>query len=288
MARSIHTQRKDYYHLLRDTFDGPQFIKEELKDIRRKLHGKVFIKKQRKHERKCQKQNRRQQLIPLPYTPEVYFEDSSSHIHYPISEKDVNDLFEKLPPYILSGLDSITFCLGKRSQAYDCLLQNKSSHTEYDPYTHRHSTEILPGIYVGNILGQYFVSNRPYDQIVKIHIYAYVYEEKRAASELVSCYLKMLMLGTLLHEIAHHHDHTNRTARGRWLGIYEPTKKVEAYADQMQERWAKQITIPLLKANYPEETAIFEEWASNHPLIDVPMHLWISDHFLTSLIAKAI
>src|SRR5437867_10845050 len=80
-----------------------------------------------------------------------------------------------------------------------------------DPYYGRPSIEIAPGVYEPVLLGLY----RPLPAL--ICLFAYVVGPEVVLSPRQKLMLKLEMLDTLVHELAHHQDRMMRTARGRWL-----------------------------------------------------------------------
>jgi tetratricopeptide (TPR) repeat protein len=80
--------------------------------------------------------------------------------------------------------------------------------------------------------------------------------------EVRELYLRLCMLSTLLHELAHHVDKTTRVARGRWLCI--PGDKAEEFATQNEYAWTQQYAAPYLQRRYPEAVRAFEDWIAHY------------------------
>ena len=66
----------------------------------------------------------------------------------------------------------------------------------------------------------------------------------------------------LVHEVAHHVDHTTRVARGRWRADEE--RKVEEYADTRMLEWTRGIVLPYLEERYPDEVERLLGWIERH------------------------
>lgn len=80
-------------------------------------------------------------------------------------------------------------------------------------------------------------------RIPTIRLFAYVYSEIIPNKEVWELYLKMEMLSTLIHEIAHHFDQISRVDRGRWLA--REKDKVEGYAEEIEINGLRNIYIDI-------------------------------------------
>jgi tetratricopeptide (TPR) repeat protein len=83
------------------------------------------------------------------------------------------------------------------------------------------------------------------------------------------------VLGTLVHEVAHHHDFTMRVARGRWL--HDSKEKSEIYAERIQHEWVQTYVVPYLEDAYPVEVAALGRWMLCHGGIALPLALLAGD-----------
>jgi hypothetical protein len=115
----------------------------------------------------------------------------------------------------------------------------------------------LPGVFGGRVLGTWF-SRGP-----RIEMYAYVYDPLTLPHDAGwELYLRLRMLATFVHEIAHHFDGTERVARGRWR--MDRTDANEIYAERWQHEWTQQAVVPYLEERYPRETRAFLAWVARH------------------------
>jgi tetratricopeptide (TPR) repeat protein len=91
----------------------------------------------------------------------------------------------------------------------------------------------------------------------------------------VGFYLRMYMLMTLVHEVAHHYDFSSRTARGRWLA--DAQDKVEIYAERVQHDWFSEHVVPCLKRDYPDQWQAFNRWVREHVGLELPVEILLGD-----------
>ncbi|MFL5540150.1 MAG: tetratricopeptide repeat protein, partial [Longimicrobiaceae bacterium] len=91
--------------------------------------------------------------------------------------------------------------------------------------------------------------------------------------------LRLEALGVLAHEVAHHHDHTERVARGRWMA--EEDEPVERYAEAMQHRWTQSVVLPYLRERYAAEVAETERWVARHGGAALPFESLADDPRMT-------
>jgi tetratricopeptide (TPR) repeat protein len=252
MSRSIHTTWKDYWEKQRYSYSDREQQENELEEIRQALIRKRAIKKQRRSERKYQIAD------PLPpktsESVNIEIRDQGDYVHYPLTEGDVRAVLEILPPGIADGLMSVTFCLGKE---YMSEKDSDDPNPGVDPYTGRMGSEHpIPGIFFPPVLGSYnYQSNR-------IFIYAYVYDCQSLEDSIVESFLKLQMLNTFLHELAHHEDNHQRIARGRWLGSFD--NRMEDYAYRRQGELASDKLEALLYDRYPTEMSKLSAWIKTH------------------------
>lgn len=248
VAGSIHTTWRDYWEKQRYDYADPESKAEALSGIRQALLRKRVIKRQHKAERKAT-------AIPFspvePETLRIEVRDEGEHVHYPLKAADVRAVLEVLPAGIAEGLSSVTFCLGK---AY---MRTYSQGADRDPYTGRVGSEsVMTGVFLPPVLGTYnYQTNR-------IFLYAYIYNFSLPLDLAVQAYLKLRMLTTFLHELAHHEDNRKRIARGRWLGAYDT--KAEDYAYRRQAELADDSLESLLFERYPIEMKALSGWVEAH------------------------
>ncbi|MEM6379708.1 MAG: hypothetical protein AAF705_16010, partial [Bacteroidota bacterium] len=259
MARSIHTTWKAYREKQRYQYSDQAQQEKELEEMRKALIRKRAIKRQRKAERKAPTSN----LLPpvdgasLP----IMVRDQNEYTHYPLTANDVQSVLDILPTNISNGLTSITFCLGKEYMKEQSL---DNPNPILDPYTGRIGWEgYIPGIFLPPVLGVYnYESNR-------IFIHAYVYDRHTLKNPSIVFYLKLQMLTTFLHELAHHEDNQNRIARGRWLGNFDT--KVEDYAYKRQETLVSKALMDVFQDRYEMELSNLSTWIETHGGIKIPI-----------------
>ncbi|HEX8243150.1 MAG TPA: tetratricopeptide repeat protein, partial [Longimicrobium sp.] len=144
--------------------------------------------------------------------------------------------------------------LGRQTQ--DELAQRDAAGEEPDPFTGRWSYPRFPGVWSGRVLGRY----RP--DAAAIELYAYVIDPAHPLRAAWAPLLRLEALSVLAHEVAHHHDHTERVARGRWRA--EDREAVERYAERMQHEWTRSVVLPYLRERYADEVAAVEMWVETH------------------------
>jgi len=97
-----------------------------------------------------------------------------------------------------------------------------------------------------------------------------------------AAYFKLQVLSTFVHEVAHHFDHTRRTARGRWLAWER--EKLEGFAERRQHDWTQNYVVPYLEEAYPLDVNELLSWLEVHgqtrfalgELISDPRHVYVS------------
>ncbi len=177
---------------------------------------------------------------------------------------------EVLPLGTLDGLQGIVLCLGSEYQSES----DEAASCDPDPYTGRLGITCLPNVYTGPVLGTYDTYN------ATISLYAYVYDrESMPDREVRELYLRLCMLSTFLHEVAHHQDALHRVARGRWLAA--AGDKAEEYAEGQGAAWLREIGAAYLEAEYSEAAGALFEWTAYHGGIGIPLSLLAAtDHQL--------
>jgi tetratricopeptide (TPR) repeat protein len=260
MSRSIHTTWKEYWEKQRYQYSDHEQQANELEQMRQALIRKRAIKRQRKSERKLSVPD----ILPKAVGETVHIEvrDQGEYVHYPLTESDLRALLEILPPGIINGLASITFCLGKE---YMKEYEQGNPDPILDPYTGRIADTgfTTPGVFIPPVLGSYdYKSNR-------IFIYAYVYDCSILKVPIIEFYLKLRMLNTFLHELAHHEDNQYRIARGRWLGSYDT--RVEDYAYQRQKALVSEALMEVIHNRYGAEQAALVSWIETNGGSEIPI-----------------
>jgi hypothetical protein len=254
MSRSIHENRRDAErerrYLRSDSL-------ERLERIRERRAEKRSMKARARADRRGAAPPPPHPVDPASILIEV--EDAGPFVHYPASPDDVRDVLRRLPPDALAGLRQIRFALGSKRQrewihagSPGVILANDP---EYDPWTGRPGSELLPGLWSPPVLGTWFSGGT-------ITLYAYVYDPDREHRELIETRLLVRMLATLVHEVGHHEDASFRSARGRWR--MSDRDKTERYAEEREFRWLHDTVL----------TSIVERHGSRlHRLLD-----WVEEH----------
>lgn len=137
----------------------------------------------------------------------------------------------------MDGLHSITLESGR------LYVNAQGIGGDVDPFLGRRSVEVLAGIYAPVVLGAYS------SESMRVSIFAFVRAPGAEVAESELPELRFRMLGTLVHEVAHHHDWSQRTARGRWR--MDDIPKAESFADSLARRWCLECVAPFLIDRYP-------------------------------------
>jgi tetratricopeptide (TPR) repeat protein len=183
-------------------------------------------------------------------------------VHFPASIRDLREVMRRLPPDVLGGVRKIALCLGSEHQGPGPDAPHELS-PKLDPYVGRDGVEILPGVFSGRYLGTYFFDTSA------IQLYAYVYDSSIPDREIRELLLRMRMLVTLMHEIAHHTEQRIRGTRGRWLAM--PGNRSERYAESLEYRWARLIVVPYIEEAYRSEVQALQHWMQHHGGIGLPL-----------------
>lgn len=270
MARSIHITWKEYWEKQRFEYADREQQAQELDNMRKALIRKQAIKRQRKVEKTP--------LVSTPFSPTpdqhvcIEVKDQGEYIHYPLTPDDVKACLETLPAGTTFGLHTITFCLGKK---YMKEVAEDHPDQAVDPYTGRIRGESpIPDCFLPPVLGTYNYRTH------RIFVYAYVYPSEVLSEPTMVFYLKLKMLSTLLHEIAHHDDNWRRVARGRWLGSYDT--RVEDYAYRKQREWVNESLIQVLQGRYQSEITQLTNWIETYGGCKIPFEEIIKGGFIFS------
>jgi hypothetical protein len=190
------------------------------------------------------------------------FDRRNPFARYPVSEADLRAILSRLPLDVLDGLNGISFSLGAEYQRDQAVEWD-----EQDPIVGRFGHETLPGVYCGLILGVCFWDAR------RIQVYGFISAKPLEAPW--AFYLRLHMLSTLVHEVAHHEDLMKGWARDRWIGDDE--HKIEWYAESRQLLWVETAVIPYLQEAYPAEVALLEDWMHEHIGVVLPLRILAGD-----------
>jgi tetratricopeptide (TPR) repeat protein len=108
-----------------------------------------------------------------------------------------------------------------------------------------------------------------------LRINAYVCRQDALDPIPVGFYLRMCMLMTLVHEVAHHYDFFSRTGRGRWLA--DARDKVEIYAERVEHDWFSKYVVPCLMRDYPDQWQAFNKWTREEVGLELPVEVLLGD-----------
>jgi tetratricopeptide (TPR) repeat protein len=258
LARSIHATWRHLEELARTDFTDRALRRKRMERVREQL--------ERKHEVKAQVWRERHHdgtTIALvdPDTVPIHVHDESAFVHYPASVADLRAVMRLLPPGTLNGLTKIVLCAGKEYQRER--VEPNETHIEVDAFIGRIGFETLPGNFGGRLLGTYLPG------YATIRLYAYVYERSIPDREMRELYLRLQMLNTFMHEVAHHREHQAYGARGRWLD--RPEHKSELYAKRAAFRWTQQCVVPYLEWAYSEPAQALRAWIAQQGGVALPL-----------------
>lgn len=264
MSRSIHTTHRTLQDLRQQDFSSPRVRSKKIRKARQDLRRKRQIKNQILAERrKSLEPGRPVNATEIP----IEVLDVHERIHFPASEEDIRTVLQRLPSSATDGIHSIRLELGKEEMQEHF---KGADHTP-DPWFARLSHEFLPGIHGGAFWGTYNPANGD------ISLYAYVYDPAALPMPRSLCelYLRLHLLSTLVHEVAHHHDMTQRIARGRWLSDRKGND--EHYAEKAEYRWTQEIVLPYLAETYPREVRALSLWVARKGGWKPPLSFFAGD-----------
>lgn len=263
MSRSFHTTRR---HLKdEERFDYSDESKRATSI--EKLKKQIQAKRETKYQIKKERRGHGNVFPTLVENITIEVADDSEYLHYPAGPEDIRALLNMMPSGVADGLSRIKLCLGKERQKPSDEPWVKDLET--DPYLGRGGFEKIPGVFSGVCLGTYYL-NDP-----EISLYGYVFQPDMPNRRMWELYLRLHMLMTFVHEIAHHFDFTSRIAKGRWRG--DDYHKAENYAEQIQYQWLCDYVIPYLQEAYPVESEEFNRWIKEHLGQPIPMKLLAGD-----------
>jgi tetratricopeptide (TPR) repeat protein len=249
MSRSVHTTHKQLLEARRRSYRDAKVQAAEVDQIKRDLSQKRAIKDAVGAERRSPHLKNEGALGgPVP----IRVIDSGPHILHPATPDDLEAIRKRLPAGVTDGLSEIVLGLGTHAQRED----EYAYAVEPDPVAGRVGMELMPGFYSGLIWGTYDSST------CRIDLFALVSDTSKPSQMPTTVYLKLQCLATFVHEIAHHADHTERVARGRWLA--NETEKLEHFADQRQQEWTQTYVVPYLEEAYSQDVAELLGWLEAH------------------------
>jgi len=264
MSRSIHTTYSGYARERRWLDRSRERRAARLREMRQELSKKRRIKRAVHRVRRSESAPDLPVLDPDALPIEV--EDAGPYAHWPASPEDIRAVLRRMPGGALDGLAGIFLDLGLEFMEEDLGAEERREE-ERDPWLGRIGGEILPGIFVGHYLGRY----QPRSGRIRLH--ACVYDPESADWRQWECFLRLRMLATLMHELAHLEDFRVRRGRGRWRADDED--KNEAHADRRAAVWVRDVAVPWLREAYPEDTAALEAWVVANAGAPIPLDLLV-------------
>jgi len=138
-----------------------------------------------------------------------------------------------------------------------------------DPWLGRLGYETLPGVYGGRFLGSYW------DGRSRVDLYAYAHDPSARLPVTWEIFLRLQMLSTFVHEVAHHQDRMQRLAGRRWTGDDDET--VEGYADSFEAEWVRRYVAPYLEDAYPDAVEQLLAWIRDHGGASLSLCMLASD-----------
>ena len=275
MSRSIHMTRRAFGKLLRSQFSDPATKQELLAEARQALRRKRRIKEST-------------DATPLDPLSQPAWNSAGSipievdaladFIHFPLAEADLRSLLQALPQAATDGILRIQLLLGYEYIEKKSDTPDEERDKDRDPFTGRLSAELLPGVYVGEVLGTY----APWSGNIALYAYVYsadVVQQLPLPEPALQGYLRLHAMKTLIHEVAHHHDHCVRVGRGRWLA--DRTDSAENYAERMEHEWSMGIGLDWLSVRFPDEIRALTDWLEEYAGCRLPLFFFAGDPRVT-------
>jgi hypothetical protein len=267
MSRSIHATYRSLGKIRRQDFSDTRASAEAIAREETALRRKQRIKRQVSDERHASPVPDRSVRLPVGAIP-VRVGDESAHVFHAASARDVRAVLEALPAEAVEGIDEVRLMLGREYM----LERDETGKRDRDPITGRPGSRLFSGVYSGSVLGTYHPSRG------LIALYAYVVDWGRVLVPrvIVELFLRLHALKTLVHEVAHFHDHVARIRRGRWLA--DRRENNEWYAEKMEHEWTERIVLPVLHRLYPKECRVFRGWVRQRGGVDLPIDFFAGDY----------
>jgi hypothetical protein len=231
---------------------------------RGRLHGEVLahldvlgkrrrIKAQVREERRSEARRAATvvQTVDADAIP-IVVRDQGTFVHYPASIDDLRSLARRLPPDALVGVSGIEL----RLRPSDPQPRRASTRlaVQPDPYVGRPSVKVLGGAWVPPVLAAYRRDTG------RIHLFAYVFDPAWTHASAFGPVMKLAMLSSFVHELAHHDDRLRRVARGRWL--MDDRDRAEAYADDTEAAWVARYVRPYVIEQCRDDLRALAVWCT--------------------------
>jgi tetratricopeptide (TPR) repeat protein len=259
MSRSVHATRHELRSLLLDDFADPGERRKRVRAINAARRTKRTIKNSVEAERARLALPTADGIASADAIP-IRVRDEGPFLHYPASPGDLRAVMSILPPGLIDHVSRIELCL----IADDVPIRGVD---ERDPLVRRIGAEILPGVWAAAILGSY----APSTSVIRLSAFV-----SQSPLELWQVYLRLQMLSTFVHELAHHHDHRERTARGRWRA--DTKSKSERYARRREFLLLNDYVVQYVARTYPDGVTRCLDWIAYHGGVDVPLARLLQEH----------
>lgn len=224
MSRSIHATRKQLRELQQDSYRDEAIKASAVANLEADLDRKRRIK-QSLSELRGTKIVESTKAIASPVPIRIL--DTGPSVLHAVSPADIEAIERRLPAGVMAGLSEIVFSLGEHAQ-----IEGEDAYIwDPDPITNRIGLEMLPGFYAGWIWGMY------HSAACRITLHAFVVDPSASSPMPTKVYFKLQALATFVHEVAHHVNHTERVARGRWRA--DEKEKVETFARNCEHEWTQ-------------------------------------------------
>jgi hypothetical protein len=254
MSRSIHdTHGVAFREWLKARATGSELDWHRAKTARRNVATQRRLKKLVRQRRRGS-----DPAVPVDVTATPIVErDAGTHVRHPASAEDLREILRRLPRRP-EGLGRIELCLGGAG---------RGKRSEVDPYTGSPGHELVPGVFAPEVRGHY----RERSGALRLHAYVYAGEP----APFIAMYLRLRVLVTFVHELAHHHDFAFRIQGDRWR--MDDRKKTESFARRLGFEYATSCVLPYLAERYPAEHAALVDWIALHAGIALPLDLLVDD-----------
>jgi hypothetical protein len=263
LSRSIHSTRRDLEEARLQSYREEKTQEAETQRIEKALNQKRIIKESIL---KARDPNRPSVPVGIASSVPIRILEHSAHVHHAASTADIEALQQLLPNGIMEGLSEIVFSLGLETQE-----NREDNYDDPDPWTGRRGSEIFPGVWGAHVLGTYD------SDLCRITVHAFVSDPSTPPVLPVMAYLKLRNLATIVHEVAHHFDHTQRVSRGRWIALAGQDDKVERFAEHCQHEWTQNCIVPYLEKTYPQDVSALLNWVEHHGGVRLAFGELISD-----------
>lgn len=192
-------------------------------------------------------------LAPPPVDPAtvpIIVEHDAPYVFHAVTEEDIREVLALLPPGSLDGLREIRLCVDG---------EDVEGATTRDPFTGRFRLQVAPGVFFTKVHGLYHQK----DAIIRLHAYV----GRPGPDNPLTLQYKSEALLTLVHEAAHHFDHTFRKRRSRWAT--GDRDKGEAWARKVEDEEAHKIVFTYMVKRYRDELTELSGWFERHAGVEV-------------------